>query len=249
MNQNDVNCHLIAKVVFCGSTSSSSSNNDNGNNSNEIRKFCVHDKDYQQFVTLVSDSLCQQQCTDDEFQLMYLDSENDWVTFSSDHEWNEAKQLYRRGGLSSSRVMMKVKVVVRCDNSMKQHCSLNARGKKRRTGSSSSKHSHSAPSSSTRPDRQHLTVGYSFEEFRKQMEAMSQTLATTTTTPATAASDEECKKRKQKKRPSTSSSGRKTSRKARKTESEVPSITSSSCSSSDESFFTMMSDSSVVEAA
>jgi hypothetical protein len=232
INQNEVNCHLIGKVVFCGGLSSSM----------EIRKFCVHDKDYQQFVTLVSDSL-HQQCVDktDDFQMMYLDSENDWVTFSSDHEWNEAKQLYRRSSESSSRVMMKVKVMVQDDDNLKQHCSINLRGKKRRTGSSSKQSSH-ATSSTTRPDKQHLTVGYSFEEFRKQMEAMSQNASA----PSTAVVSEESKKRKHKKRPS--SSTRKTSRKARKThESEVPSIISS-CSSSDESITSSDEDSSVVEA-
>jgi len=239
INQNEVNCHLIAKVVFCGGHSSSM----------EIRKFCVNDKDYQQFVTLVSDSL-HQQCVDtDDFKLMYLDSEHDWVTFSSDHEWNEAKQLYRSSESTSSKVMMKVKVIVQDGDNMKQHCSINLRGKKRRSGSSSS--SKSATNSTTRPDKQHLTVGYSFEEFRKQMEAMSQIASTPSTTTTAVSEEQESKKRKQKKRPS--SSTRKTSRKTRKTNesSEVPS-TISSCSSSDEEFFSMTSsmdgDSSVVEA-
>jgi hypothetical protein len=219
INQNEVN--LIAKVVFSCSAS------------REIRKFNVHDKDYQQFVALVSDSL-KSFVDDDELQLQYLDSENDWVTFSSDNEWSEAKQQ------CTCSKMMKVKVKV-SENNFKQHCSLNLRGGKKRR-SAGSKQYHSAPSGLfEKPDRQHLTVGYSFEEFRKQMEAMSQCNDQTTT------ECPETKKRRQKKRLPTDRKKSSGSRKARKTESEseAPSIV---CS--EDSFFTMMldsdSDSSVV---
>lgn len=139
---------IIAKVVFSRATSL------------EIRKFSVQDKDYRQFLALVSESLASQSTPEDtivfsqeEVQLQYMDVESDWVTFSTEVEWSEAKDMCRCTGAKT----LKIKVRVNDDIEIKQHCSLNMRGKKRST--MKRRQSHSSPCFIV-PDRQHLTVGF-----------------------------------------------------------------------------------------
>lgn len=195
---------IIAKVVFCSSSCI------------EMRRFSVQDMDFVQFCALVTDSLqCSGQYIEDSLELRYMDiQDDDWVAFNSESEWDEAKRLYS----SESRNVMKIKVILKDDTEIKQHCSLNSRAKKRST----SRQSLSAPGCIyTKPEKHQLTVCFSdFEEFSRKMREMA---AESSTLSSDHNSTKKTKKQSSKKRSSDSSPRRKKKssekRKSRKTES------------------------------
>jgi len=203
---------IIAKVVFCSSSCI------------EMRRFSIQDMDFIQFCALVADSLQCSSHIEDSLELRYMDvQDDDWVIFSSESEWNEAKRLYS----SESKNVMKIKVILKDDTEIKQHCSLNSRAKKR----SSSRQSLSAPGCMyTKPERHQLTVCFSdFEEFSRKMREMA---AESSSLSSEHNSSDKKTKKQSKKRSSDSSPRRKKKssekRKSRKTESCAQSANSSS---------------------
>lgn len=54
---------------------------------NEIRRFKLSNKSFQDFLQLLGLK------SDDFLGLMYLDDENEWITFNTEREWQDAVRL------------------------------------------------------------------------------------------------------------------------------------------------------------
>jgi hypothetical protein len=102
---------IIAKVEFFSSSLI------------EIRRFPIHNKDFDQFCDMVSDSLKHKNSTKEDLKFSYLDENEQWIDFSNDIEFTEAKRAF----LLEDRSAMRIRVQVRDSSDIMQHCSFNLR--------------------------------------------------------------------------------------------------------------------------